>query len=550
MHSIPNQEIRNLRRNGQVSEAHCRAYELLEEHRDDHNLKNELGWVIYEKIKGVVSASKRGEAEDEHPVRQTRELLREYARLDLPRPDLLFSLLVATLLRLPGKLAFAPRFLQWAGLDSFRREDYFRQEGSDDEPLLDSLIDKAARLTSKLACEADERETDLKEFAVALLDRALDEAEIGRRVLLQYRKGLLLTDLGRSEEARITLAPVVKAKRSEFWAWHALAKSQEQEHPTFALALCAKAFLICGNQNFSVRVVEDMARLALVVGEYDLAKWSVDKALSIRQLNTWTIPESLEMYVRADWYAAAASIADATRILEECAETGEERVFTDCHRDASYLGTFESQSGRTMVKVGLREGGSAIEVVGPARRLSKFEDERDGAPVTVGILLHDEKYRIVGMEPRPEGALFDCLPSIFGVIDHQNQAKEFASVYITASAFCVLPYERFESAGALPEGSAVRLWCTRRRDRLNAFQVEPASFMETESIKQVCGAYTAHIRGFGFVAGVYVFPKLAEKLTDGAEVTGVAVLKTNRKTGLPGWALLAITDCIPPGAVT
>jgi hypothetical protein len=534
----PNQEVSSLRKAGRLDDAYKRGRELLPEHPDDFYLKNIFGWVLYDKIKLIADRAKANHRNASTASGEVRALLREYARLELPRPDLLFSLLLSQTLRIPAKLDFLPAFMSWAGLDCFRPEDFQAQEGKEDDAVFQPLVEKAARATAKLVRGGDE--DALKQFAIALLDKAIAKGEVQGLSWLQYSKALLLRELGRVDEARALLLPFVREKRTHFWAWHALSKIEERENASLALALCARACLTCNDAKFGLSVFEDVVRLAVALQRFDLAKWSTDQAVSIRQQNDWRIPESLRVLAEADWYQSAPILADPTGELENCARAADRVVYSDCPRfPASFLGTFKARSGKLMVKVGLREGGLSVERVSSARGLAGTETYDMGEPVAVGILKGEQQSTFIELKPRAQGESFDCLDSVYGVVDHQNREKCLVSVYVTATEFCLLPFKEFDLVSGWQPGNPVTIWCTRSDSRLRPYRAEIASFHETEWISRISGEISVHPKGFAFVKDVFVPPHLAKLFEDGCEVSVVAVRKRNKKTNSLDWTAIA-----------
>jgi hypothetical protein len=177
----PAQEITDLRKEGRLEEAYTRGYELLRSNPEDKYLKSAIGWVLYEKVKGLVNEAKESQSANEGSSDNLREILREYARLHVTRPDLLFSRLLSQVLQFPNKLNFLPLFMMWAGVNSFRAEDLQTQTGNDNR-VYESLVEKAARTTGKISRDLSLQDyIDLEivqNFAIALINFALEKAQV------------------------------------------------------------------------------------------------------------------------------------------------------------------------------------------------------------------------------------------------------------------------------------------------------------------------------------------------------------------------------------
>ena len=240
MSRYPNHEVRELRKSGRVDEAYRLGYQLLERYPGDGYLTSELGWVIYEKVTAIAAEAAYGKVSSGNVQYRIRKLFRAYARLELRRPDLLFSLLVNRVVRLSEVPPFLPRFLWWAGIESFRAEDFQAQRDNEKGTVYPPLIEKVAFRTAKMICESEAYGREIKQFAVDLLGKALESGQIRKPIWLRYRRGLLLGDLGKAEEARASLLPVVRQKSSEYWAWRALAKVERQLDPPWRLPCMQK----------------------------------------------------------------------------------------------------------------------------------------------------------------------------------------------------------------------------------------------------------------------------------------------------------------------
>lgn len=444
------EEITNLRKSGRIDAAYSRGYELLKQHPNDKGVANSVGWVLYDKVKKLVEAANQQSQsiDTEASVSQLREILAEYYQLKLTRPDLLFSLLLSQILRFPKQIKFLPKFIKWAGIDSFRAEDC-QVSTANDGKVFDSLLEKTARDVGKIACELTVEDypdvRELQNFAIKLIDAALDRAKVQKPEWLNYRKALLLSRLGRSAEAQKLLVSFVKQKRSDYWAWHELAKVVETSDPQLALALCAKACLTCRDENFGVSVFEDLSRLAANKGQWKVAKWAADRAFGIRNHNGWKIPQSLHNLLTASWYDRAENLSNAEKVLENIAADAEKVIWQNCPRFyANYLDKFSAKTGKIMVKFALNSSHSgAEEVVSPERGMLKNLNLRVGEPVTVTVDKNGDRLTVVVVEKRESGKLFDSMSCKKGRFRlHQNGFGFVEDVYVPHELACQLQNEQ------------------------------------------------------------------------------------------------------------
>lgn len=442
------EEIKNLRKAGRIDEAYSRGYELLKQHPNDKLLANSVGWVLYDKVKKMVEVANQSQSIDtEASVSQLREILAEYYKLKLTRPDLFFSLLLSQTLRFPKQIKFLPKFIKWAGIESFRAED-FQVSTANDGKVFDSLVEKIAREVGKIACELTVQDypdvRELQNFAIKLIDVALDRGKVQKPEWLNYRKALLLNLLGRSLEAQKLLVSFVKQKRSDYWAWHALAKVVETSDPQLALALCAKACLTCRDENFGVSVFEDLSRIAANRNQGKVAKWAADRAFAVRNNNGWKVPQSLRNLLTASWYAGTGNLSNAEEVLENIAADAEKVIWQNCPRfHANYLGNFTAKSGKTMLILGLPSHTGAEEVVTPDRGMLNSLNLRVGAPVTVTVDRNGDIRTVVAIEKRESGKLFDIMSCKKGRFRlHQKGFGFVEDVHVPHELACQLQNEQ------------------------------------------------------------------------------------------------------------
>jgi len=169
-----------------------------------------------------------------------------------------------------------------AGVNSFREQDYQTQT-SNNNRVFDSLVEKVAREVGKISRDltlqdySDIRE--IQDFAISLIDLALEKAQVQKPEWLHYHKALLLHQLGKLEDSQKLLISFVQRRSSDYWAWHALAKVVETSDPKLALTLFAKACLTCRDEKFGVNVFEDLSRLAASHNEKNLLNGLLNKPL-------------------------------------------------------------------------------------------------------------------------------------------------------------------------------------------------------------------------------------------------------------------------------
>ena len=526
MSDYPSQELNVLRKSGQADAAYRRGQELLRQHPDDLYLKRIFGWVLYDRVKQSVASISNDDSNAGDAHGQIRSLFHEYARLRLDRPDLLFSRLVWVVLQLSNLPPFFPRFLSWAGVESFSEEDFQVSNGAGSGKAYPSLIERVANSIGKLVASSNEYDRPTRNFALELIDTAMNKGQVREPVWLWYRKGQLLRQLGEQKQARENLQRVVKKKPGEFWAWHELAKCEDSNSPSTALAYCSKAYLVAGDKSFAVGVLNDMVPLALNSGQAEFAKWAVDTQVSIRQSSQWRLPDSIAAWTSAEWYQDAADTKDPKKVLERYAVSAESLLLEGTWCRASLLEFFTGKNDKKWIKVVYQAGKDGVVGVVPANRCPTTVGLRPGAPLYAAIDSGQERNPVMALKARNEGEPFDSLAEVYGILDHQNEQKGLASIFLTPSDFCLLRYKDFEEVREWAAGSPVFLKCAREKEgRYRAYKVRRGHFRESEWIKRETETLRVHEKGFGFVKDVFVPPRLVRAELSGVRVTIVALLK-------------------------
>jgi tetratricopeptide (TPR) repeat protein len=531
------EEIQGLRRAGDPDKAYERGLELLGQHPEDSRVKNQFGWVLYDNVKSAVEQACRNGSRVGDAAERARAFLRHYARLDYRRPDLLFSRLLIQLLRLPEPPAFLPKYLEWAGLDSFRPEDYQAGRDPERERIYEPLVEKAATKAAKAALRnPDSQPVD---FVVRLLDEALRKAEVRRASILRYHKGRLLESLGRMDEAQRALREALKDLRQNFWAWHAYARVHRDADPDLALALYARACQVCDDPSMGVKVFEELGAVCMERDLPELGKWAIERAAGLRERNGGRLAPSLARLRATDRYAAIALPGDPEGILETHGARAKAALYGQVPKvNANFLGTFGKGRGGQKVRVAFRDDGQLAEAVGPQRDLVGKEDYAPGEPVSVRVVREGDRVQLVEVSRREDGAPYDCLDVAYGIVESQNPDHGGGRLCIGPALLCDLPYARCPAAREWPVGTAVNVWYSPGRARPVGHVAQVTTFRETAWARIVEGSVCVHEKGFGFLDDVFVPPAVVRSLEDAQSATLVAINRKPPKPRQSPWVAL------------
>ena len=543
MSEYPNQEVSTLRKSGQTDAAYRRGQELIRQHPNDKYLRNSVGWVLYDMLKQLYIDSSTDQADTTVSHSSVRQLLHEYAHLKLDRPDLLFSCILSLLLRFKSMPEFFPKFLYWAGLQSFQKDDFRAGSSDEQNKIFPSLVESiAVSVAKQVVSNWTHYDRHIHEFVLELTDFALSDGEVSDPLWLRYRKGQLLCKMGRYDEAREHLKYTIERKSGEYWTWHALASCERVSSPSKALTLCIKAYMVATDKKFTVSVLEDIIRLACDTKDFDLARWAVDMDFSIRKNVEWRLPEFISTCLTSEWYASAPVLEDPDQILAKHAVSAESLFFEGKWQMASLIEVFTSSREKRLIKlIRKTDTETSVEVV-PARLYPDIAKLKSGAPLFAAIKSSEERTHILALKIREEGEEFDCLLQLHGILDHHNEKKKQAFVYLSPSSFCPLYYSEYTEVCEWEPGISVIMSCTYEKNKgYRAYKASRISAWDSEWVCRKTGKLHIHQKGFGFVDDMFVAPHLIGKDWKEGQVSVVAVMKPKRgKESELSWQVVSI----------
>lgn len=412
------QEITELRKGGHLAEAYNKGYELLQANPDDEYLKSAIGWVLYEKVKALVNEAKKHPNSTIKLSEGFRSIFREYAKLNLSRPDLLFSLLLSQAAQFPDDLIFLPKVMMWAGLDSFRSEDFIVQTANGSKTY-ESLVEKVARTVGKVARNLTLQDfPDIKEiqtFSIQLIDTAIQKTDLQKPEFLNHSKGLLLHSIGESTLAQDILIPFVRSKCNDWWTWEALASVVETNSPKEAITLYVKACLSCHEEGYSVNALENLSYLAANQQELPIAKWAAHRAFRIRKQKEYSIPPSLTELTETPWYDDESVPLISEKALAQLSSGAEMFIQAGLPQyNGNYIDSFTNKKGKKVAKFGAIINGESQELTTLMRTVQSDLKLVAGEPVKLTVDAAKERLNITAVNQRQAGTLFDSMRCISG----------------------------------------------------------------------------------------------------------------------------------------
>lgn len=368
--------LEKAKNNSLTTEVIQKCHKLFEDKALNKIYYPDFGWLIYYNLKytPLNEASKR------------KQLLHSYLQLELPRPNLLHSLILGEAVKIekntPLKFRIRDFMLIW-GWENIRPEDW-EQFQSENGNIVASLVEKLISVYAK------ELETDIvsspDEFNT-LIDRALIRFPNNQN--MPKYKAMALISLGMRDEALKYYKQLILKSPSKCYLWNQT--SAVVEDLDLKIALLCKAISVERDESFLGGCRLNLAKALIAKGLFSNAKYEIDKYRDFYLSQSWSLKQE---------YHAVASMLPSDILSEENSSLYNEYLPTA--EDFIY-GAIPSQfaikiedkmledrnrPGRKFIQWTLRTKDETIRI----RKPSKFGvDGRMNNGSTFDIKIHDGK---------------------------------------------------------------------------------------------------------------------------------------------------------------
>lgn len=356
---------------------------------------------------------------------EAHQLLAQVAQLPYAIPSEAHSALLKATLHLKEKACPLKLLLASPLPDMLRPEDYQGEEyqGKKQMPLAEQTYMALAR---ELLAEASQRQADIAAFLPQL------DAAIARQPgyqWLPFFKAKLQLSSGDPAAALPTLLPVVRQKSTEFWAWNLLAETLEPTDSATALACLYKASACGSEEKFLGKLRLKLARL-LASTHPGEARWQLDKAQATYAAEGWSLKgESLLLASQLAKYLAAP--AEAAR--REWLALAEQTTYGDLPWQPvvlkSIVPSTPEKPGRGYLLAATPEAYSLNVSLGG--KYSWLQKLPFGSPLQVRSQSVAGRTSVVQLKKRPEGQLWDTLPSYIAIVTGftPDKSRAFFTIY-------------------------------------------------------------------------------------------------------------------------
>lgn len=541
---------RELSKSGQHVAAVNVLRETVKKYPDSSEAKTSLGWELYRLL------------HVETDLMRSIELIREYCPLKLnTKPDRLQSLFLSEACKRAAKWRDFGKFVEWWNTEYLTAEDWqesFRPDGSDPYP---SLAVKLATALYKNAKLFHKRGTS-HQWMLPFVRKVVETTNSDWTPYYLARMTVWFeADLTGVKDA---IAPLVKAKQNEFWAWQALADCTTDAIEK--MAFYARAVLsTAGDEDYKVDLYHQFALFLAQTNQHALASQVARRHIGIQaKKDKQPAPDIAEMQ-RAAWFDNQSK-DDLTERLKPAAEEATRYLFKSAPwTSANFIEVRESQDGRPPLTILLLADKGYCKL--KKRCASSVRPER-GAPISVKLFWPPMSTKplkpgdpppgpplgiIVDWEPRCDGVPYDCAKKYWAVVTYIDTNKGAAKIAVSSRLVGFIHFSEFPNAHTLTPGDVITIWTNDLQNTKDTI-VHVLNYSTTSRcpIKGFYQAFKGQIciragNPFGFVKGnndIHVSPNLVLRhhLSDNQQIRGWALYEWNKKRAQPGWNALIIEE--------
>lgn len=470
---------------------------------------------------------------------EAHQLLAQVARLPYAIPSEAHSALLKATLYLKEKACPLKLLLTYPLLDALRLEDYQSEEydGRQQKSLAEMAFMALAR---ELAAEANQFQPEITAF-LPQLEKTI--ARLPAAQWLPFFKVKLQLSSGDASAALPTLLPIVRQKSGEFWAWNLLAETLEATDPTAALACLYRASTCGSEEKFLGKVRLKLAHL-LTDSHPGEAHWQLSKVQAAYAAEGWPIKgAALPLAEQLKDHPAAP--AEAAR--REWLALAEHTTYGDLPWQPVVLQFISEETAERPAMVRLLLAGDRAKPISVLLKKYRWLQKLPvGTPLQIRTELVADRNKVVQLVARPEGQLWDTLPSYVAVINGFTPDKNLAFFSVRPGLSGAFRPAEFHISD-LAVGDAVHLRLqTKTKDGEPihyALAVERSNATPDSRVyRHFSGSLQVLNAGFGFADDVFLpAPLIAQHgWQPGDTVSGRAVLQHNKKRNKDGWNVTSV----------
>jgi len=497
------------------------------------------GWCLYKYLKNLITNQAAGRE-------VYKSLLDEYFTLQPEKPSVLHSSLLFLLLsHFKDDSDFLRKWEKQMEWSLFREED-FDSYAAESGKVFPGLAERSVQALAKAILSGGGN--DEMDGFQRTLDNALNK--FPSNIWLYYYKAKMLVRLGREEEARNFVIPVIRQKKGDYWSWALLGDMVDQTDPELAVSCFCNALMCSSEEKFLMNTRWSFGRLLRQQGYDAEARCEFESSIKARRDAGYDLSTSQMLISEEAWFKSAPQKDNNKPFYKEHAGKALEFVFGSLPRfKGCFVRTFiRPDDPRKSLRARILFSGTEGSLVAGSVRVQNYPSLKDAQPGQ-GILVTanpSDGMKIMEVALRETAEAYDILPWQTGIADHVNKAKNITHIAWSRTEGGLLQGQPYK------EGDFVRVKVMTKKEDNRNFPNEILIHEHTEELPSTDlaqpfkGKLKLNMKkGFGFVGSVFVSPGMVTscglKGKDGSTVGGLAVPSFNTKTGQWGWKAVDIS---------
>lgn len=556
----PWQRIQQLRKEGALEEALGEGLELLRQDNTDFMVRSQLEWIYYDLIKQISQSWHSYQKKNQPPPGDLQEQLiqrlRDYARLKPQIPGMASGKILNILCPLGKELEAFPEVLRW-----FFNQDKTERLGlpPDDwkpniwnEMTFQSTAVKMARaFAGWVKSRPESTPPEFFDLALETCDKVYREAQDEDKLWLEWDLTSLYRQAGNFEKAEGLLKSVLKAKRTEFWAWAEAGHLYRDTNPEFALACFCQAARLGNEPKYVVRAHIALSEMLGELGEYGQASKEAVIAAGIYDEQGWSHPKELQAILAGEWYDPSLPHEPPQAFYSLHAEG----ALTLCYDStevvpANFIGLTEGKDDRKPVpRFAVPADEGAFSLLG--KRTLQTDDLKPGQPLELTVATQGSRRDILDLKGREKGSFWDVVEKEPAVLTRVFEEGGQIEIYFDRERHFRVPRTMLSSGVDPYAGMALLAGMVHvgKKSRPQVAFAEPGEQTDVDDLRIVLGTIKRMDAGFGFIEDVFIAPHLLSDFpTELNEACVMAVVKWNKKREEWGWQAITISQVNEPNA--
>lgn len=299
-------QIKELKLQGRYVDAWNLGYQAFQNEPQNTYLRTSLFWVCYAAIKSIQEPilNRQNKAPNPQEQQTVNGWINCISYLNLPMPSEELDFRFFNLFKGCGQhYETYVQMILFYGTNLFKQDDLLPYKTEKGE--VPSLVVKLVRQVAKGWMMHHQHWQLNFDGVLSLLQFAMDHAKDKNKIWLHFDKSKCLVLAGRYDQAREEALLVLNKKKSESWAWGALADTYFHSDKEAAIACYAKGIMEAHEPAFSIPMYFSLAQLLAQKNNFNLASASVSKLIEVYQTHGWKLKSEHEDLVQQTWFDAS-----------------------------------------------------------------------------------------------------------------------------------------------------------------------------------------------------------------------------------------------------